>query len=472
MDRMNLDSDSYSVQELIELLGLNSDYKIIDIQNKRRVLEDQLKSRNDLGVEKQREILFFLDTALNRLSNIKQLTESSNKNIDILGTWSAQTNPIVQENSNFIIENHNTLAGKTADFAGGRYAITGEAPPGYINPINVRTVIQAINIDSRFRGEYYKTRSTDFSIRLPSVQKKVTALRVGSIELPITYYAISRGQGNNTMLIIDNSGNGDGTSDAWLLRLPDGNYEQSWTQQTYASHIETAMNNSISLAQGGILDNTTGKFTVGGSTPPNLNPLTDICYTADQLSGKSIFAVPNPIDGNPGGIFNDAGFTIRFNIDNDGNLDMDTNIQLRLGWQLGFRVAQYVCGDNTVGDGNNGGAAVSEGIVMCSGPRYAYLSIDDHQKNSGNSFIAAFANSSLDNNIITRLNLSAVLEGVGVYKSSNDPGLHNQLNRTREYFGPVDIIRLDIKLYDEYGRIIDLNNMDWSFALSFEKLYD
>ena len=64
------------------------------------------------------------------------------------------------------------------------------------------------------------------------------------------------------------------------------------------------------------------------------------------------------------------------------------------------------------------------------------------------------------------------MEGVGVYKSSNDPGLNNQLNRTREYFGPVDIARLTIKIYDEYGRVIDLNNMDWSFALSFEKLYD
>ena len=152
---------------------------------------------------------------------------------------------------------------------------------------------------------------------------------------------------------------------------------------------------------------------------------------------------------------------------------MDTNIQLRLGWPLGFRVAQYVCGNNnTAAPPDENASAVSEGIVMCSGPRYAYLSIDDHQKNSGTSFIAAFANSSLDNNIITRINLSAVLEGVGVYKSSNDPGLHNQLNRTREYFGPVDIARLTIKLYDEYGRVIDLNNMDWSFSLSFEKLYD
>lgn len=468
---MNLNSDSYSVQELIDLLGLNGTYSNVDIQNKKRVLEDQLKSRDDLGVEKQREILFFLDTALNRLSNIRQLTDSTSKNVDTLGTWAAQTNPVVQENSNFIIANQNTIAGKTADTTGGRYAITGEAPPGYINPINVRTTIQAVNIDSRFRSEYYKTRSTDFSVRLPDVQKKVTGLRVGSIELPITYYAISRAQGNNTMLIIDNvTGTG-----AWRVRLPDGNYEQSWTQQTSAEHIETAMNNAIALAQGGTIDGNGVFTTTTPPTPLNLSPLKDICYTADRTSGKSIFAVPyqkNDIP-DPSGAFTTEGFTIRFNVDNDGNQEMETNIQLRLGWPLGFRVAQYVCGNNNVDPSTDENAsAVSEGIVMCSGPRYAYLAIDDHQKNSGNSFIAAFANSSLDNNIITRLNLSAIMEGVGVYKSSNDPGLHNQLNRTREYFGPVDIARLTIRIYDEYGRVIDLNNMDWSFALSFEKLYD
>ena len=53
-----------------------------------------------------------------------------------------------------------------------------EAPPGYINPINVRSTIQAINIDTRFRPDYYKTRSTDFTVKLPSIQKKVVCLRV------------------------------------------------------------------------------------------------------------------------------------------------------------------------------------------------------------------------------------------------------------------------------------------------------
>jgi hypothetical protein len=186
-------------------------------------------------------------------------------------------------------------------------------------------------------------------------------------------------------------------------------------------------------------------------------PLTNIRFDANRISGRSVFALEN----NAVGLFITDGFILRFNVDNDGNLDMDTNIQLRLGWQLGFRVAQY-----------KGKSAVSEGICAISGPRYAFLSIDDHQKNVGNSFIAAFANSSMDSNIITRINLSAVMDDVGVYKGTNDPGLDNQLNRSREYFGPVDIMNLTVKLLDEYGRIIDLNNMDWSFSLSFEKLYD
>jgi hypothetical protein len=59
-----------------------------------------------------------------------------------------------------------------------------------------------------------------------------------------------------------------------------------------------------------------------------------------------------------------------------------------------------------------------------------------------------------------------------VYKSGQDDNYTDSLNRTREYFGPVDIQRLSVQILDEYGRILDLNNMDWSFILSFVCLYD
>ena len=62
--------------------------------------------------------------------------------------------------------------------------------------------------------------------------------------------------------------------------------------------------------------------------------------------------------------------------------------------------------------------------------------------------------------------------GNTVYKPSDTGALTSIEKKQREYFGPVNIQKLDIALYDEYGRIIDLNNMDMSLTLRFEKLYN
>jgi hypothetical protein len=42
----------------------------------------------------------------------------------------------------------------------------------------------------------------------------------------------------------------------------------------------------------------------------------------------------------------------------------------------------------------------------------------------------------------------------------------------RVYFGPVNIQRMNIQLLDEYGRVLNLHNMDYSFCLNFDVIYD
>lgn len=44
-------------------------------------------------------------------------------------------------------------------------------------------------------------------------------------------------------------------------------------------------------------------------------------------------------------------------------------------------------------------------------------------------------------------------------------------NQERVYFGPVNINRMNIKLINDRGEIVDLNNTDWSFSLICEQLY-
>ena len=434
MEALILNSDSYTNGEIEKLLHLDKPYTADDIFASKKRLMKQFAISN-VGPEKQREIGEFIDAITLRVKN----------NID-----TKYMNSIIQVGSNFVIENPDTIIGRNAKIENGRMTLESKsAPPGYLNPLNVRTITQAISIDSRFRPNYYGTKSTNFDIVLPAIQKNVVSMRVASIELPTTYYAVSRCNENNTCLVVDNANPTDG----WLLTLPDGNYEQSWANNSQASHIESAMNETITTSIAVTINTTNGSAVPSGGAALTSDDLT---FNLDRISGKSFFTAV------AAGIFDPDGFTMFFNIDADGSRTNDANLQMRLGWQLGFRNATYTTLTR----------CVSEGICLVCGPRYGFISIDDYQKNTGPAYMVAYANSILQDNIITRINLAELQADVGVYQSSSDPGLSTQLNRTREYFGPVDIQRLHISIYDEFGRIIDLNYMDWSLTLAFELLYN
>lgn len=654
MDSLNLDIDSYTPFDLQTLFSLSPGYSVNDVKKGKEKLLVQLEKSKSLGSEAKRSIAFFIDTAASRLGSISGQSDPN------AGTWAMATNPMDTGASHFVISNPNTLAGRNAAIADGREAGSDDVPAGWLNPINVRTVMHGVNLDTRFRENYYKTSASDFTFYLPDVQKKVTSMRIATLDIPMTYYAINRSNGSSTMLIfpmpvdhqqamhiqaVDASGNSTGTVPtvnnngtellglqnvwtnsadvtlgptdaptetalngavgyffngwssalqntilqpssvqygtwqgegtysavssppeptgqpphlatyraAWLLVLPDGNYETAWTGESQAMDITRAMNAAITTAQPCIVDrgsgttyillSTAAQDTVNGSyttqfqgNPSGPVPFINaglggkLVFSVDRASGRSTFALPDtqstmgtilinnqssqasnlPVTpnvmsdaymaqtsnggsngvnttGTSGTSFGslemtgpsiDSGFELVFAVDAGGNFSPAENIQLRLGWQLGYRVGAYECNGYLYDlSGNyikvfNATAALSEGICMITGPRYMFLCVDDGQRNVGSNFTAVFSESTLGEQVMTRINLTSTMDSTGVYKCASDAGLSNQLNRTREYFGPVDIARLKVKLIDEYGRIISFNNMDWSMSIVFDKLYD
>jgi hypothetical protein len=92
--------------------------------------------------------------------------------------------------------------------------------------------------------------------------------------------------------------------------------------------------------------------------------------------------------------------------------------------------------------------------------------VDDFNNNVNDGFYGAFTSSILNKNILARISLQS---GVFNFLSQNNLNL---ITTPRQYFGPVDIQKLQIQLLDEYGRILNLNNMDYSFCLSFQTVYD
>ena len=80
--------------------------------------------------------------------------------------------------------------------------------------------IKHINIDTQFHDEYHSTTSSDltanFNITLPERINDVKSLSVTNIEIPVSFYTISKNLGNNHFQI-----------DTTTFTVPDGNYTSS-----------------------------------------------------------------------------------------------------------------------------------------------------------------------------------------------------------------------------------------------------
>ena len=149
-------------------------------------------------------------------------------------------------------------------------------------------------------------------------------------------------------------------------------------------------------------------------------------------------------------------FSISFQTDRYGNEDRQTPLPLKLGWLMGFRAGYY----------ENNTAYVSEGIIDLTGPKYIYLVIDDFNNSVNDGFYGAFTSSILNKNILARISLQG-----SVFSTFTQNNLL-LVTTSRQYFGPVDIQKIQVQLLDEYGRILNLNNMDYSFCLTFQTIYN
>jgi hypothetical protein len=474
MDSFLLNVNDYTDSELEDILMLTYPYQHDDILIKKNDLYVKLVADNSVNSEMKSKITKFLDIASDRLSKIISTgIRLSNIKPD---KFNELKNSVSEIGDHFIIKREQDIKeaydSKTSD--GLNIGSIGGAPPGIINPINYRTIKRAVNIDSRFRPNYYQTSSTDQKLTLPYKFEKVINMRLASIELPLTYYAISQSLGNNAFVVNWDSSGGVFQNSA-LVKLPDGDYQTYNTNVPNGaggSEIESIMNGSL-LSSVAITPTGSPYNGVTIQSDPSFN----LRYTVDTTSGKSVFALD--VSGisavNLATLVSSGKLTyeIVFGVDSNGATVLNQPLPFFLGWELGYRMNVYESGPGSVVGSNIilPAAIVSEGLCYIKGPQYIFIAIDDYNNNVNNYYISAYSDSINNRNILARINLSNGGNSRGVYQSTETDGFSSQINRSRNYFGPVNIEKLRITLYDEYGRIINLNNMDWSCSLMFECMY-
>jgi hypothetical protein len=422
---INLDINNYSIAELEKLLKLQANYSTENVITQKEVITLSIKE-SGLADAQKTELYIFLDNIRNKLIN--NLEKIDEKKYNLVNQYDGNHFLIKTKNNDFktLLENN--------------------------KQIDKSIIKRTYTIDSLFRQNYDlpDNPSHNYVIQLPETINRAITMSISSLEIPLTYYNISKFNNNNTFTIQELSNN-DISGPLYSIILDEGLYEARINiEDAYDKHIAYSIQQEIN-----------DKLVASG--------ISNLEFLIDDKQGKSVFRRKSTTPPT------NKRYKINFDIDNSNNSNnssikyncIENYLHQKLGWLLGFTKPSLIVETNT-----NTTLTYSDKICQINYPRYIYIAIDDFQASSRNYFSVA-AQSLIAPNIIGRINILSLLQEKTAFKQAASAGdfLFTQ-KHIREYFGPTDITKLRIQLLDEYGRPFNLNNSDWSFVVTFECFYN
>lgn len=425
-DFFELNIDKYDLNELIDLLSLEKDFSLQDVMENEDTLRDRLLADPGVTTSKKNDIVNFLDKVKAKLVTLAKTRFNTKhhvikKNLKDINSL----NPINRNrNDDESIDRH--------------------------------TIKRLISIDTQFRDDYYNSKSTDFQYTLPTVIREVISMELSALEIPSSYYQISRDLGNDYFWLQIPS---KVTTDDWnFISIPEGNYTRDNMVKLINQQIgiSTATNEILFLIDA---KSQKSAFVLKANTPPLQG---GIKLAFNRKRGSAISTQPGVYAPLP-----------------DLDIEASGGIMGKLGWILGFRMAEYTVDSGYVALGDilsdvtaNGYGYISEGAYDVWTNRYFYVVIDDFNKNANNFIVPTYSASLGTSNILARISMKPGATFESGYTLATDSAWDNTTTKRRQYFGPIDLRKIKFQLIDSFGRIVNLHNMDCSFALNLVCLYD
>ena len=280
---------------------------------------------------------------------------------------------------------------------------------GVINPLKKKTITNTFAINTIFRDVDTKS-ATDCIINLPYTIKDVISMKLVSLEIPQVIYLIN--DGFNFIDFYEQT-----TNIEQRVFFPEGNYN-------YLT-LSTMMTSEINLQLG-----TANRFSV----------YIDIVTFKTTISNS----------------------TYNFNM----ILPSQKSIAIKsLGWIIGYRLPNVYIDKKSY---------TSESLFNPCPTDYLFLEINDFNYSSASRLIGLFLDNFLDKNIIAKI----PYKGCGCSLPSLDNcttiflNEENIISSVRNYFGPIHLQKIGIRLLNMFGETVNLHHRDFSFTLEMEVLYD
>jgi hypothetical protein len=457
MSDLDLNIDNYSIidLELFFKLNPNQTYTASDIELQETIISSQLLSSGHINMRIKNDLMGFLNTAKNLLITTKcpplykPTTLPKNTRLDPYNLPLSQEAPCSRIGEIITRPETQYIYTQNSDYF-----------PGISNPLKLRTITKCLNIDSLFRttSKTY-TPSSDFTFQLPLTLNKVVSMQLTAFEIPKTFYGISAALGNNYLnMSLSNQQadyNYDSVYNNFIVIIPDGNY----SNQSLLDEI------NLQLCP----RNTDGTINPAN----NFNNFFAFIHfrlnNSDNITNQVIFEISPegleylkiiPVNGTLTPFVIDY-FNMDFTLDITGVVNTTLPLYCKLGFNLGF-VKNYIYQDAKF--------YISESSINTNLNNYIYLAIDDFNNSVNNTFISAFNESLLSPDILARITINKDTDLVQTKIMNLDNSF--AVNEMRQYFGPVDIQKIRVRLFNCYGNILELNNVEYSLCLSFKMLYD
>jgi hypothetical protein len=542
---MDTDVNNYTIQELLDILELGgdeSDTTYDEVFNKTNYYIEKFDNE-----EKPSLTIFFQDIQnrllpyfedINNSDTIQNPSEKQTldwfQNESLKQSDTIQNNKITDRKQKIdVYENLHLPMNRQQVGVNNNFNVP--VAQDTLNPNLKNITSRIINLDSQFRqaSSGNESSSTDYTLDLSEHLTNVLSIRLYSIQIPVTWYAIDLQYGNTCFwVIIENISvkisiePGNYNSFDFVSRLNigedgSGNFNNGSFTSTTTTPISANYPISYNQNNGKILMNFTGlKYTDSSGT-----------YTLNETTQIVFFDIYR-------GLTCDSGYCNQINV-----------IDQTLGWLMGYR-DPYIYIDTS-------GNANALAVLDLYGPKYLILAIDDYNQNHINNGLISITelstnvklpsyynpmlpficpvNTVTENNLQENINNGItgdlLMEKMDLsYKQlpqiiSSNPKVLTQAqiytineimknngkntnyrtkaptstdtfaliplklgstintgqmyiefggtlqDNKRIYFGPVNIERMRVKLMDDKGRVLNLNGADWSVTIISENLY-
>lgn len=439
----DLDVNNYNITDLLTFFNLPNIYSIELIEEKANDMSAKIQSLNKSKFDSKHkfDIINFIKLSKDILISAYNDIQSQNELIK----------QKKREREFAPMSTLDTHLGKIINPLGIHPALQDTAIlPNNITGYNYNENVSVYTFNTVTRENYFSAPSTNCTFNLPFKLKNVLSISLATIQIPNVFFTFSAERGTNQLYIYE-----DNTDLSGIIILPDGNYTnaQNVTPGTPTTSIGTALEIAINEQILGITNPANYRFNV--SINP-VNNFTTITNTTNTFS-MEIITNNSPLE--------EKDFCNPYVFPNQNIDDKQSKSKLKpseftftLGYLLGYRGTIY----------NGQLSYTSESTFNGIYSSYLYFALNDYTgSQTVSTTYGVLQNSLIDEDVLAIIPFNGSDTYSYIYENNSD-----MIYKRRNYFGPVDISRISIKLLSPFGNILNLLQNDFSFSLTITSNYN